>query len=261
MRRRASFRSRPRRSRYRKRKSRFTRAVQRAELKNSSTKKIVYATQSGATLAQGDGTSRIVYIHTPVSNIVQGTGKTDFIEDTISNVFVRIRAAISTNLANAEFNQIFIRFVSFWSPARQSFLAGPITFGNTTTTSTNPTAASPLANPYIFDVSSGVARFVGASYATPFDTTNIRIIATRTFNINPGGAANGMIIKKFTLPIAKKIRFQDNGESPLTSTPNYPRNGQYYIMYQVFGVTGTGNVANTTIANMDATYTLYFKDI
>ncbi|QDJ95274.1 capsid protein [Capybara virus 34_cap3_7672] len=255
---RRSFRRRPR---YRKRKSRFVRAVQRAELKNSSSKKIVYATESGVSLAQGDGVSRTLLIQTPVSNIVQGTGKQNFVEDTISNVFVRVRAAISTNTTNAQFNQVFVRWTVFWSPSRASYLAAGSLFGNTTTSSANPAQVVPFANPTIFDVASGSGLFVGTSFATPFDTTNIRIIATRTFSINSGGAANGMIIKKFTLPIAKKIRFQDNGESPLTVTPNFPRNGQYYIIRQIFGNTGTSNIANTAIANIDATYTLYFKDI
>lgn len=210
---------------------------------------------------QGDGTSRTLVIQSPVSNLVQGTGKVNFIEDTIQNVYVRVRAAISTDTTNAQFNDLWIRWTVFWSPERASYLAQGQVFGNTTRSNAGPTQTSPLANPRIFDITTNSNPFVGSSYATPFDTTNIRIIATKMVHINGGGAANGTRVLKFKLPIAKKIRFQDTAEAPLTATPNYPKNGNYYIIYQVFGPAGTANVSNLTRAQIDSVYTIYFSDI
>ena len=250
-----------RRSKYRKRPSRFARAVRRAEVTNSSKKKFSYAAQVGENLVQGDGTSRTLVIQTPVSNIVQGTGKVNFIEDTISNVYVRVRAIISLDTTNAEFDSLWVRWTVFWSPERASYLSTGQVFGNTTRSNAGPTQTSPLANPRIFDITTNSNPFVGSSFATPFDTTNIKIIATKLVHVNPGGAAHGPRVLKFKLPIAKKIRFQDTQESALTSTPNFPRNGNYYIMYQTFGPCGTANVASTTLAQMDSYYTLYFSDI
>jgi len=258
---RRSFGKRRRRSKYRRRKSRFVRAVARAEVANSSKKKFTYAAQVGENLVQGDGTSRTLVIQTPVSNLVQGTGKVNFIEDTISNVYVRVRAIITTDTTNYQYGQLFIRWVVFWSPQRASYLTTGQVFGNTTRSNAGPTQTSPLANPNIFDITTNSNPFVGSSFATPFDTTNIRIIATKVISVNPGGAANGVRIVKFKLPIAKKVRYQDTQESPLTSTPNFPRNGNYYLMYQTFGPAGTANVANTILGQMDTYYTLYFSEL
>ena len=249
------------RSKYRRRKSRFVRAVARAEVANSSKKKFTYAAQVGESLVQGDGTSRVLTIQTPVSNIVQGTGKVNFIEDTVSNVYVRVRGTISTSTTNYQYGQLFVRWLVFWSPSRASYLSTGQVFGNTTRANAGPTQTSPLANPAIFDITTNSNPYVGSSFATPLDTTNIRVIASKTISVNPGGAANGVVIFKFKLPIAKKIRFQDTQESALTSTPNFPRNGNYYLMYQVFGPTGTGNIASTVLGVMDSYYTIYFSEL
>lgn len=261
--RRRSFRRRHgrKRSRFHRKKSRFTRRVLRAEIANSNSKKQVFANFT-ANLAQGDGVSRVLTIFSPLTGLVQGTSVTNFTGNGIYPTGVRVRALVS-NATSPGFQQFFIRWVFFWAKARANYGTNGTGFGNTTTVNTAPAQTSPNANPVIFDSLTGAfSPFVGDTFATPFDTTKIKIITTKTWKVNHIGAGPGNDGYKtfFRFP-KRKINFEDTAESPLTSAPNYPSYGNYYLAFQVFGAAGTANISSTAIGTMDLTAYVYWKDI
>lgn len=252
---RRSFRGRRRRTR----KSGFTKRVLRAELSNASTKKKLFINYLGTNLNQGDGTTRDLIIFSPLTNLVQGDGVVNFTGRSIYPKGIQLRGAVSVPTTTSP----MLRWTFFWSRSTADYGIGGTVFNSTTRAAAGPVQVPPFANPRVFDsVTVAASPFVGDSFATQFDNTNIKIIKTWTKVYNSGGAATPSIpFKKFIRFPKRRITFQDPAEQSLTSAPNFPMNGNYYLILQAFGVTGASNISATTIATIDLNATLYWKDI
>lgn len=255
---------RKRRSRYRHRKSRFTRRVQRAEVTNSAVKKALFTQFTGSNLAQGDATGRELIIWSPLTNLIQGTGVQNFIGRSIWPRGIQLRGSFTVPAA-VEFQNAFARFTFFWSRSQADYfngLAGGL-FNSTTRAAAGPTQVPPFANPRIFDDTTfAYTPFVGTHFGTQFDNTNIKVLSTRTIAINSISTPNGVKLFKLWFRFPKRsITWNDPAESPLTSAPNFPLTGNYYIILQIFSSGGTGNISSTTQVIMDITGHIYWKDI
>lgn len=241
------------------RKSRFTRRVLRAEISNAPIKKATFGQLLGNTLVQGDATSRELYIFTPWSSLTQGPGDFQFEGNVIAPKGLGIKGLIY----NAAATECYVRFTYFWSRTVNSYASNGTTYQSTTTATTNPAAASVgLANPQIFDdVSVAVAKYVGSTYASRFDRTQVRVIKTKTIRHKPSGdTSNATPFKFFFKHPRRLLKWQNTGEQSLAAAPNYPMNGQYYLIIQTFGVGGASNIASTTLASFDMWCFTYWKD-
>lgn len=247
-------------SKYHHRRSRFARRVTRAVVTSGTIKKATFAEFTAENLAQGDGSSRQLIIWTPWSSLVQGTGDFDFLGEAIFPRGLSIKGLLYFSATTA--TDVFVRFTYFWSRAQAAYTNGAI-FGHLTTSAASPTQAPPNSNPQIFDDISNITTtpFVGSQFASRFDTTNIKVISTKTIHFNPGG--NDAAVKPFKFFIKhprRLLKFQNPGEQALTSAPNYPLVGNYYLICQVFGQGGTSNISNSTIVSMDMWAFTYFKN-
>lgn len=244
------------RRRFHRRKPRFARRVMRAEIINQPTKRLIQTNTAAVSLHPGDGTTPELVIFSPLTNIVQGDTVGNFTGNVIFPKGIRIRALV-TNAASPGFQQFYIRWTLFWSKARASYPVNGQLFGSTTTANTNPAQTSPNANPPIYD---SAQPFVSIGFQDPYDVTKIKVIAKKTWNINKIGAGPGTSIFDTFLRFPKRrIVYEDTLESPLTSAPNYPLYGNYYLYYQVYSAAGTGTISSTQIGTMDVSMTMYFK--
>lgn len=239
----------------------FARLAHRIVQAGSQPKKLVLYDNVGDNLVSGDATSRSLVIMNPPSNLIQGDTKNNFQGDTVFLKALSIRFAASVT-SSPGFVSFYIRWTMFRSRSNaQNMLGSGNVYASGTTDTAVPVQVSPLANPRIFDDSTTVpSKFVGRSFATPFDTTNVRIMKTKTFKINAGGAGQGPTVKKFMFRINKTHRYLDPFEAPLTTAPNHGKYGSVYLMYQVFALTGPGNIASTVVGTMDSRVTLHFRD-
>lgn len=237
---------------------RFARAITRA---GSEPKKIELVSEVGTNLAQGDGVSRVLGILNLPSNLVQGDTESDFSGNSVwlKGVGVKFNASIP---ANPGFQKFFLRWTLFFSRSNAAGMTGTgALYANDTESDAGPIQVSPFVNPRIFDTTDAdPAPYVGLSYATQFDRTNIKVLKSKVFPINAGGASNGMNLKKFFFPIKRVHQYQNPDNSAMTTTPNHGRFGSYYLIYQVFGPTGAANIANTVLGTMDWHVELYFRD-
>lgn len=245
-------------SKYRRRKSRFTRKVLRAEIANADTKKITVSSLLAANVLSGDATTRVATLFTPFTNLVQGTGVINFSGRSINPIGLQIRGAAST----AAGGDYILRWTLFWSRSQAAYPGGTV-YGSTTRSNAGPAQVPPFANPRIFDsvLIAASSPFVGDSFATQFDNTNVKILQTKTIRINPGGANTVVRPFKFFLRFKhNKLTFNDPAEQSLTVAPNFPMTGNYYLMRQAFPI-GVANISSTPLGVLDENIALYWKDI
>jgi len=239
-------------------KRRFAKRVRAVILRTNEPKtKKVFSTD-GTALADGDGTSRTVLVLAPLQNLIQGTHDDNFIGDSIWCKGFAIRGQISS--ANT-FQQFYVRWTLVWSRLQNNFSGTGASYLSTTTSSANPTAAVPLANPPLFDTAgANPLPFTGDGFVIPFDTrNNLKVLASKTILVNSSG--NNIGIKKFKIffRINSKFQYIDSGEDlGLGSAPNYGKYGNYYIVRQVVSL--ANNVSSTTVGTMDYQLDVYFKD-
>jgi len=240
----------------------MARFAKRVATAGAEPKRFEVTTQLGANVTQGDGTSRVVQIMNLPSNLVQGTTEGTFTGNTVwlKGVSVRFNLSIPSTPG---FTALAIRWFLIKSRANAiNMLGSGATYGNTTTDQTNPTQGpnAQFTNPRIFDVAGSVASFVGESYATQFDRTNTRVIKTKTYRINAGGAGQAPSLHKFFFRIGRTHQYSNPDALPLTVAPNHGKYGSYYLCYQIFGQTGTANISSTVVGTMDYKVELYFRD-
>jgi len=241
---------------------RAVRRIKAAELANAETKKLdVGSGVQAVTIRAGDGTSAELRIFNPFSLIAQGVEKDHFIGNRIWIKGLRLRVQLQNPSATADFNAAVIRFTWFFSRSNASFTTAGSLYGNTTTSSTNPAQTSPLQNPVIYDDSTG-GGFVPDGYASPFDTTNIKILKVKTIQLNRPGAATSTHCYKMWFPVMKNHEYLDPQETSLATPPNHGKYGSYYLTWQVFnGGAAADWIANTVLVNMSYSMTAYFKDL
>lgn len=236
---------------------RFAKAIARA---GTEPKYDIIAQQLGDSLAQGDGTSRTLGIMNLTSNLIQGDENDQFQGNSVWLKGVGIKFNISPN-ADPGFGGLSVRWTLFFSRTNATNMLGSgAVYASTTTSSANPTQASPFANPRIFETVATPSMFVGDSYATHFDRTNIKVIKTKMFKINNGGSGINANCKKFFFPIHRIFHYQNPDNTTLTSAPNHGRFGSYYLIYEVFQEAGTANISNAVLGTMDWEVRLYFRD-
>lgn len=214
-------------------------------------------------LNQGDGTQPIVYIRNLPSNLVQGDEDDQFHGNQIFLKGLGIRmAAAAASAALAPFANAYVRYTLLFSRTNASNMTGAGgEYNSTTTTNTNPTQVAPLANPRLFDSTTAPLMFTGVGYETFFDRTNIKVLKSKLIQINPGGAGNGMTLKKMYFKINKPFQYQNPDNSPLTTAPNHGKYGSYYLITQVFvpeGVQDPGQ--NVSLGTLSDNIHLYFRD-
>lgn len=249
---------RPRRRR-RHRRSTFRRRVLSAEISNAPGKKATFAQYLGQGLQQGDATSRELVILSPWSSLTQGTSDGQFEGNVIAPKGLSFRGT----LYNAAATEVLVRFAYFWSRSQQSMGVGGQIYASTTTATTNPAAViAGNTNPQIFDdVGAAVNKYVGSTYGSRFDNTNIKLIKTHSIILKPGGdTAASKQFKFFFRHPRRLLKFQNIGEQSLAVAPNYPMNGNYYVIIQIFGAGGAANIASTVLASMDLWAFTHWKD-
>jgi len=213
-------------------------------------------------IAQGDGTSPQVFIRNIPSNLEQGDADDNFHGNSVYLKGLGIRIAASTFDALANFSTVKIRYSLIFSRTNATnMLNDGAIYNSTTTDNTNPAQATPFANPRLFDINATPGRFVGTGLETFYDRTNLKVIASKMFTVNVGGAGAGLTSKKLYFKINKTHQFQNPDASALTAAPNHGRFGSYYLITQVFTPPGVATPGDDTVlGTLSDTWHLYFRD-
>lgn len=255
-----------RRRTFRRRRG-FTRAVKRVILRTSEPKKYDDAEVNAYSIREGDGTSRVSNVVCPMFGVGQGVEDDQFIGNKYFLKGYSIRGQVGTSGEVTTRQGAIIRISLVWSREQnpQVLFAGWTEFTSTTTSTANPTATSPNVNPRFFESTNATLAFVGNGYVLPFDTTNVRVLASRTIIVNPGvenQAEEGIIAMptpfKFYFPINKWVQIRDPGEGDLSNVALTYKRGVYYLVMQ--GISNTNDVTNTVIAEMDYKLAMHYRD-
>jgi len=261
-RRRRTFRKR----RFRKGRGSFKRAVRRVILRTAEAKQTITSSATGFGLAQGDGTSRIVYVTCPVQVPGQGVEDDQFLGNKYFVKGISFRGQVGTSGEGTVFQGALVRVTLVWSKKQNAaLLAGWNTFGNTTTRTTNPTATAPNENPTFFEASTLTGQFVGSGWVDPFDTTVVTVISSKTIVINPGvenEAGTGIISCptpfSFYYSLNKWLQIEDPTHTDLSTAQFRFKHGTYYLVMQV--IANTNDVSATAVGEMDYKIKLHFRD-
>lgn len=249
---------------FRKRGS-FVRRVRRVILRTTEAKKRVNPENATLNLAQGDGTSRIVYVSSPPLDLITGSSAGEIDGNKIFLKGISFRGMVGTSGENTTFNGGLIRVSLVFS--REQFAPSTpnwITFGSTTTSTANPTATPPYLNPRFFETTNATNQFVGNGWVIPFDTTRVKVKSSRTLVLNPGtqnNAASGIVQTPTPFDLYYKINkwmtIEDPAQSDITAPLRF-KYGTYYLVMQV--VANTNDVSTTVVAELQYTLTTYFRD-
>jgi len=241
------------------RRKRFARRVRSVILKSAEPKRMNIVTSDGITLADGDGTSRVILVQNIPSNLIQGIERDQFIGDQVYLKGVAIHGQIANDTTNWAYGSFTVRWTLLFHRINAAGMTGSgVLYGNTTTDAAVPTQVPPFSNPAFFDATSAI-RFTGDGYVENFDTTNTKVIGVKTVVVNPGGSASAVKHFKHFFPIRSKFQYIDPLETGLTSAPNHGKYGSYYLIRQV--ISKVNSVSSTVVGSMDIRIQLYFKDI
>lgn len=246
------------------RRRRFTKAVKRVILKTAEPKQIWQPeNDQGYAIREGDGTSRIINISNPTAAPIQGVEDDQFIGNKFFLKGFSLRGQVGTSGEVTNRQGALIRVSLVYSRQQNPSLFGQWTeFTSTTTSSANPTATSPDVNPRLFQ--SDTLPFVGAGWSIPFDHTRVKVLSSRTIVVNPGvenEAGAGIISMptpfSFYFPINKWMQIEDADEESLVGLLRF-KYGTYYLVMQA--VSNTNDVTNQTVAEMDYSIGIYYRD-
>lgn len=252
------------RGRRRFRRKGFARAVKRVLLRTAENKKIDNVTAASQTLANGDGISRIIYICNPPSELRQGIQADQFIGGKVWLKGISLRGQVATSQASDLTQGFLVRITLIKSKYNAAGMGTTfVTFGNTTTATTNPAQTAPFANPRIFE-STGTLGFTGLGWVYPFDRTGVRVIKSFTLAVSPGGNGGTGVTNiptpfKLWFPINRMHTFQDPLEGDLSTVDVGGKWGSYYLVVQA--VSDTNNISATVIGEMDYRITTYYRDV
>jgi len=260
--RRRSFRQR----RFRKGRGSFKRAVKRVILKTAEAKQTITSAVTGFGLAQGDATSRIVYVTCPVQVPGQGVEDDQFLGNKFYVKGISFRGQVGSSGENTTFQGALVRVTLVWSKKQNAALAaGWNTFGSTTTRTTNPTATAPNENPTFFEASTLTGQFVGSGWVDPFDISTVKVLSSRTIVVNPGveNQADGGVIScptpfAFYYKLNKWLQIEDPTHTDLSTAQFRFKYGTYYLIMQV--ISNTNDVSTTAVGEMDYKIKLHFRD-
>lgn len=262
--RRRRFRGRKRRGkrRFRGKRRGFARKV-RNVIRRTLEPQRTPSTAQTLSLAEGDGTTRVIYVLAPVTSLIQGTDDATFRGNKVYLKGVSLRGQLSMDVTTPPASSAAIRLTLLWSKDQGSgFNSTFQTFGNTTTSITNPTQVPPNSNPQFFGLTA--VPFTGQGYTVPFDTTRHKVIKSFILPVNATGEFDAPALAMPTMfkcyvRLNKTLQMEDLFSTPLSSVPRRFKNGTYWWVLQcIAGNTGT---STDTVVNMTYQSVVYFRDV
>jgi len=260
---RRSFRNRRRRWRGRRRRMPFRARVKSALLSlvepRSNTDPF-----ADATYTAGDGTTKVLYITSPIGNMVNSTSDFGFDGNTIYIKGFKVRGRVRNDEPARAIK------MDIWCIATRQFADLPnsvTTYGSTTTFNTNPTQASGNENNIRqFDIISGTEPnvFVGDNTGmSKFDTDYVKVLGKRTVYFTANVTPELEHFKEFGLyiPINRMWSYDKDQDTTAGDQLRSIKNPNYYICWQVYTSDTASNIAigNSVTAYMEVT--TYFKDV
>ncbi|UDN67475.1 capsid protein [robinz virus RP_429] len=256
---------RKRRTPFRRRK--FTRAVKRVILRTAEAKKVDNIQNGVLTTREGDGTTRTIWAIQPAAFLTQGTQADQFIGDKfwLKGFGLRGMAGLSGEVTNYAGTIIRVTLLHHFTNNNSTAASSFQEFTSATTLTSNPTQLAPFQNPQFFESTSTNQSIVGNGFTIPFDRKLVKVMATRTFAVNPGAdnqAGEGVTAIptpfKFYFPINKWVQIVDPGEGDLSSATLRFKHGSYWIVIQA--VSNTNDNTNSPNAEIEHRLTTYFRD-
>jgi len=251
-----------RRFRRRRRKT-FRSKVGSALLGFTETKRQLDSVSQGF-LQAGDGTTRVLYIASPVSQIIQGTTGATVTGDQfwIKACWLRGRLAIDQTT-----NMLRVRILLLATRQFADLPAGLTTYGNTTTALTNPTQVAPEANIRIFETSAAEeaaqpsAPFVGnASGIDIIDNDYVTVLGGREYMLGTQNLGYFQNVDLY-VPVNRKWHSQSDFDAVQADQIRSYRSMNLYWIIQVFSNTNANNIlaAQDLLGTFDII--TYYKDI
>lgn len=243
----------------------FRAKVGRALLSFTETKRILDSVTE-ALFTAGDGTTRRLYIANPISQLVQGNTSEDISGKQFWIKSMLLRGRISLDQTT---NSLRVRILLIKSRQFADLSAGFQTYGNTTTSLTNPTqvAADGEANVRIFETSDAEeagqpsAPFVGnASGIDIIDTDLVQVVGGREYFLSQQHLLNFQNVQIY-IPINEKFKlYEEFGGAPTDQIRTVTGHNFYWIL-QVFSNSNANNilVAQDILATFDTV--TYIKEI
>lgn len=239
----------------------FAKKVKRVIFRTLERKLRVTLNTTTQTLAEGDGVTRVTYLHTPVLNMQHGDEEDRFEGNNFWLKGLLIRGQLTMDRTTPLATSALVRFTLMWSRIQGAgFDTGFTALGNTTTAVANPAQTAPDANPQFF--MNTAVPFVGQGYVAPFDTTRHKVIKSFTIPVNPtsnteAGVASMPTPFKCYVPIRRMIQVEDALQGPLGG-PIRCKGGTYWWIVQCVA-TNDGTSADTVCA-LDCQCITYFRD-
>lgn len=251
-----------RKRRFRRRGTGFAKRVKRVIFRTLERKQRT-TNESGSTqaLAEGDGTTRVVYLHTPVLNMQHGDEEDRFEGNNFWLKGLLLRGQLHMDVTTPPATAAIVRITLLWSRIQGAgFHTGFVALGNTTTATTNPAQTAPDANPQFFMTTA--LPFTGQGYVAPFDTTRHKVIKSFVLPVNPSGDSEAAELSMPTLfkcyvPIRRMIQVEDELQGPLTA-PIRCKNGTYWWMIQC--IASPAGTSSDVVVNMQYHACTYFRD-
>lgn len=260
---RRSFRNRRRRWRGRRRRMPFRAKVKHALLSlvepRSNTDPF-----ADATYTAGDGTTKVLYITAPISNLATGDNDHNIQGNTIWLKGLKIRGRVRNDEPARAIK------MDIWCIKTRQFADLPnsvTTYGSTTTFNTNPTqAAGNENNIRQFDIISGTEPnvFVGDNTGmSKFDTDYVTVLGKRTVYFTANVTPELEDFKEFGLyiPLNTMWSYDKDQDTSAADQLRSIKNYNYYVCWQVYTSDTASNIAigNSVTAYMEIT--TYFKDV
>lgn len=219
-----------------------------------------------ANFSAGDGTSRVLYIAAPVSNLSQGTEGRDYSGDDIWIKAIKLRGRISLDQTT---NSLRVRILLLHTNQFADLPAGFTVYGSATTSVANPTQVSEdleqnikiFETPDAEEAGQPSAAYVGnASGIDIIDLDLVKVLGGREFFLSQQHLLNFQNIDLYW-PINRRWRaYSEVGAVPPDQIRSH-QDGNYYIVLQVF----SNSNANNILAAQDILGTFdiltYFKNL
>lgn len=230
----------------RRRRRTFNSKVGSALLKFTETKRQIDSVTQ-ANFSAGDGTTRVLYIAAPISQLTQGTSGDDIVGDNFWIKAMWLRGRISLDQTT---NSLRVRICLLRTHQYADLGVGFTTYGNTTTGTTNPTqdVLKQESNIRMFETSAAEeagqpsAPYVGNSSGIDiFDNDYVTVIGGREYFLSQQHLLNFQNVDIF-IPINKKHRGQSDFDAAPADQLRTYRDFNYYWVVQVFSNSNANNI-------------------
>jgi len=219
-----------------------------------------------ATFSAGDGTTRTLYINSPIGNISQGTSGDDAIGDKLWIKALWLRGRISLDQTT---NTLRVRILCIATHQFADLPLGWTTYGNTTTATTNPTqtSADGETNIRIFETSAAEiagqpsAPYVGnASGIDIIDSDLVRVVGGREYVLGTDNANYFQNVDIY-VPLNRPVFNYSEFDAPPTDQLRSFKSMNYFWIMQVFSNSNANNilVAQDVLGTFDSI--TYFKNM